>query len=81
MRKHSKKGSYHTAARFPDRHTKDWVGRLIDYKEIDLLRKFLTSSSKVTSRKRAGTSAQEQAALKRAIKHARFMALLPYSGT
>ncbi|HNQ24155.1 MAG TPA: 30S ribosomal protein S18 [Phycisphaerae bacterium] len=53
----------------------------IDYKELDLLRKFLTTSSKLMSRKRAGTSAQEQEALKRAIKRARYLALLPYSGT
>lgn len=53
----------------------------IDYKELDLLRKFLTTSSKLMSRKRAGTSAQEQEALKRAIKRARYLALLPYTGT
>ena len=73
--------SYHTARRFPERRQKDWVGPIVDYKEVDLLRKFLTSSSKLMSRKRAGTSAKEQRALKRAVKQARFLALLPYTAT
>ena len=53
---------------------------MVDYKEVELLRKFMTSSSKLMSRKRAGTSAREQEAVKLAAKHARFMALLPYRG-
>jgi small subunit ribosomal protein S18 len=68
-------------ARFPDRGGKDWKGPLVDYKEVELLRKFLTASSKVMSRKRAGTNAREQRALAQAIKRARFLALLPYTGT
>jgi len=67
--------------RFPERGGKDWKGPIIDYKEVDLLRKFLTASSKMMSRKRAGTSAREQRAVRHAVKRARFMALLPYSGT
>ena len=77
----SDSGSYHTSLRFPDRGGPNWVGPLIDYKEIDLLRKFLTTSSKLMSRKRAGTNTQEQKALKLAAKRARFLALLPYRGT
>ena len=73
--------TYHTKRRFPDRAGPGWRGPLIDYKEIDLLRKFLTSSSKLMSRKRAGTDAQEQKALKLAVKRARFLALVPYAGT
>jgi small subunit ribosomal protein S18 len=68
------------ARRFPERHAADWKGPLVDYKEVELLRKFLTTSSKLMSRKRAGTSAREQEAIKRAVKYARFMALLPYRG-
>ena len=73
--------AYHTKRRFPDRAGSDWVGPLVDYKEVELLRKFLTSSSKIMSRRRAGTNAQEQKALKVAIKRARFLALIPYTGT
>jgi len=72
--------SYHTERRFPDRGGPDWVGPLVSYREIDLIRKFLTSSSKLMSRKRAGTDTQEQKALKLAVKQARFMALVPYRG-
>jgi len=71
---------FRTTVRFPERHAPDWVGPLVDYKEIELLRKFLTASSKMMSRKRAGASAQEQTALRCAIKRARFMALIPYRG-
>jgi small subunit ribosomal protein S18 len=70
-----------TKNRFPERSGPEWVGPVVDYKELELLRKFLTSSSKVMSRKRAGTNAQEQASLKAAVKRARYMALIPYSGT
>jgi small subunit ribosomal protein S18 len=64
--------------RFPERNKADWTGPIVDYKEVELLRKFLTTSAKMMSRKRAGTSSQEQKSLKQAIKQARFMALLPY---
>lgn len=71
---------FHTQKRFTDRGGEGWVGPIVDYKEIDLLRKFLTSSSKMMSRKRGGTNAQEQKDLKLAVKRARFMALIPYRG-
>ena len=67
--------------RFSARGGENWKGPIVDYKEVDLLRKFLTASSKMMSRKRAGTSAREQRDLRRAIKRARFMALLPFTGT
>ncbi len=70
---------FHTSQRFPERARRDWQGPLIDYKEIELLRKFLTSSCKIMSRKRAGTSAREQRAVQLAMKRARHMALLPYT--
>ena len=69
-----------TKRRFPKRGGKNWIGPLVDYKEAELLRKFMTGSNKQMSRKRAGTNAEEQRAVKRAIKYARFMALLPYTG-
>ena len=73
--------TYHTTRRFPERGGSDWVGPLVSYKEVELLRKFLTSSSKLMSRRRAGTNVQEQKALKTALKQARYMALIPYRGT
>ena len=78
--KKKKRRIFHTVERFPERSKADWEGPLIDYKEIDLIRKFLTTSSKLMSRKRAGTSAREQRALQIAVKRARFLALVPYTG-
>jgi small subunit ribosomal protein S18 len=67
--------------RFLDRGGPGWKGPVVDYKEVELLKKFMTASSKMMSRKRAGTSASEQRDLRRAIKRARFMGLLPFTGT
>lgn len=78
--KQPKKRVYHTVQRFPERGGLQWNGPLVDYKEVELLRKFLTSSNKVMSRKRAGTSAREQRAMQLAIKRARFIGLIPYTG-
>lgn len=72
---------FHTSRRFPDRGGKDWIGPIVDYKEVDLLRKFLTTSSKLMSRRRGGTNTQEQKALKLAIKRARYLGLVPYTGS
>ena len=54
----------------------------VDYKDIDELRRMMTPNGKIYSRKRLGTTAGEQRRVSKAIKRARFMALLPYtSGT
>ena len=52
----------------------------IDYKDIATLSKFVTSQGKVFSRKRSGCSAKCQRALIQAIKRARYMGLMPYTG-
>ncbi|MEU9266409.1 30S ribosomal protein S18 [Streptomyces sp. NPDC048251] len=51
----------------------------IDYKDTDLLRKFLSDRGKIRSRRITRISAQQQRQLSRAIKNAREMALLPYA--
>ena len=51
----------------------------IDYKDLDTLSKLLTNRGKIFSRKRSGNCACCQRKVKRAIKRARFMALLPYT--
>ncbi|MFI6473411.1 MULTISPECIES: 30S ribosomal protein S18 [unclassified Streptomyces] len=53
----------------------------IDYKDTDLLRKFISDRGKIRSRRVTRVSAEQQRALARAIKNAREMALLPYSST
>ncbi|WP_399139651.1 30S ribosomal protein S18 [Streptomyces sp. NBUA17] len=51
----------------------------IDYKDTDLLRKFISDRGKIRSRRVTRVTAQQQRQLARAIKNAREMALLPYS--
>ncbi|KSU81690.1 30S ribosomal protein S18 [Fictibacillus enclensis] len=50
----------------------------IDYKDVDLLKRFVSERGKILPRRVTGTSAKYQRQLTRAIKRARFMALLPY---
>ncbi len=52
----------------------------VDYKNIDLLQRFVTPQGKIFSRKRSGNCGSHQRALKFAIKYARFLALMPYVG-
>ncbi|MEH0520437.1 30S ribosomal protein S18 [Streptomyces stelliscabiei] len=51
----------------------------VDYKDTDLLRRFISDRGKIRSRRVTRVSAQQQRQLARAIKNAREMALLPYS--
>ncbi len=50
----------------------------IDYKDIDLLKRFLAPSARMMSRNRTDVTAKNQRKLSLAIKRARFMGLLPY---
>lgn len=52
--------------------------KYIDYKDIDILKKFLNPSGKIMPRRRTGLTAKNQRALKIAVKRARFMGLLPF---
>lgn len=51
----------------------------IDYKDINLLRRFMSDRGKIRPRRVTGTCAQHQRDLSVAIKRAREMALLPYT--
>jgi small subunit ribosomal protein S18 len=50
----------------------------IDFKNFRLLKEFLTERGKIIPRRITGNSAHHQRQLTRAIKRARFMAMLPY---
>lgn len=52
--------------------------KYIDYKDIDILRKFINPNGKILNHKRTGVTAKNQRSLANAIKHARFMGLLPF---
>jgi small subunit ribosomal protein S18 len=54
------------------------VSKNIDYKDTELLKKFLNPHARMLSRKRTGLSALHQRKLAEAVKRARFMALLPF---
>ena len=51
----------------------------IDYKDVDLLKRFVSDRGKILPRRVTGTSAKYQRELTVAIKRARHMALLPFS--
>lgn len=59
--------------RFTAAHVKQ-----IDYKDISTLRSFITESGKIVPSRITGTKARYQRQLARAIKVARYLALLPY---
>ena len=52
-----------------------------DYKDVQLLRRFVTEHGKIVPRRISGASAQQQRALTVAVKRARICALLPYTPT
>ncbi len=53
---------------------------IVDYKDADTLRQFVGDGGKILPRRHTGLSAQNQRQLKRAIKRARNIALLPFAG-
>ena len=53
----------------------------IDYKDIPLLRKFISDRGKIRARRVTGVSTQQQREIAKAVKNAREMALLPYTST
>ncbi|HSM27578.1 MAG TPA: 30S ribosomal protein S18 [Thioalkalivibrio sp.] len=51
----------------------------IDYKDLNLLRNFITETGKIVPSRVTGTSARYQRQLADAVKRARYLALLPYT--
>jgi small subunit ribosomal protein S18 len=51
---------------------------VVDWKDVTLLRKFISDRGKIRSRRVTGLSPQQQRQVATAIKNAREMALLPY---
>lgn len=52
--------------------------KYVDYKDVDLLKKFINPHARMLSKKKTGVSTEYQKKLSVAVKRARFMALLPY---
>ncbi|MFP4009216.1 MAG: 30S ribosomal protein S18 [Spirulinaceae cyanobacterium] len=53
-------------------------GDPIDYKDVELLRKFITERGKILPRRITNLTSQQQKDLTTAIKRSRYLALLPY---
>ncbi len=53
----------------------EWV----DYKDVDLLKDFISENGKIIPSRITGTKARYQRQLGTAVKRARFLALLPYT--
>ena len=51
---------------------------VIDYKNVDLLRKYVTERGKIVARRNSGVCAKHQRQLAKEIKRARYLALVPY---
>jgi small subunit ribosomal protein S18 len=51
----------------------------VDYKDVNLLRRFMSDRAKIRARRVTGNDSQQQRAVALAIKNAREMALLPYT--
>ena len=52
----------------------------VDYKDIEMLRKFINQKGRITSRRINGNTAKQQRRVSAAIRRARVLALLPYIG-
>jgi small subunit ribosomal protein S18 len=56
------------------------IDQKIDYKDIDLLKLFITEQGKILPRRATGITVQQQRKITKAIKQARILALLPFVG-
>ena len=54
------------------------TGKDIDYKNIEILRKYVNEKGKILPRRVTGACAKHQRHIAQQIKYARFMALIPY---
>jgi len=54
------------------------LNQKIDYKDIELLRRFVTDQGKILPRRATGVTLQQQRKLAKAIKRARILSLFPF---
>ncbi len=52
--------------------------KYVDYKDIELLKKFLAPNARLLSRRKTNLTAKNQRKMEEAVKRARFMGLLPF---
>ncbi len=54
------------------------INEVIDYKDVELLSKFLTEQGKILPRRMTGLTTKQQTRLTKAVKRARMLSLLPF---
>ena len=54
------------------------AGKSIDYKDVNIISKYITEKGKIMNRRMTGACAKHQRHIAQQVKYARFMALIPY---
>jgi small subunit ribosomal protein S18 len=76
-RRRDRKGLSGGGRRKPCQHCRDKVEQ-VDYKDVAMLRRFISDKGKIRSRRITGACRRHQSQIARAVKRARELALLPY---
>ena len=76
-RRRDRKGGLTSGRRKPCPYCRDKVD-FVDYKDVNLLNRFVSDRSKIRNRRVTGNTVQQQRDIANAVKNAREMALLPY---
>ena len=77
VRRRDKKGGAGSGRRKPCPYCRDKIDQ-VDYKNISMLRRFISERGKIRSRRITGACRRHQNQISRAVKRARELALLPY---
>ena len=77
VRRRDRKGLTGTTRRKPCPYCRDKIEQ-VDYKDISMLRRFVSERGKIRSRRITGACRRHQSQIARAVKRARELALLPY---
>lgn len=54
------------------------AGRSVDYKDVSVISRYINDKGKILPRRLSGACAKHQRHIAMQVKHARFMALIPY---
>jgi small subunit ribosomal protein S18 len=77
VRRRDRKGAATSARRKPCPYCREKIEQ-VDYKDISVLRRFISDRGKIRSRRITGACRRHQSQIARAVKRARELALLPY---
>nr|QCI05724.1 ribosomal protein S18 [Cryptopleura ramosa] len=65
-------------ASYNNKYISEKKNEILDYKDIDVLRKFINDQNKILSRRSTGLNSKQQKQVTKCIKRARMLALLPF---